>query len=236
MKRLGSLYLKKVLRWYFIGICFLFYASLLKAETYTREGLYLRWASGVHYGELFESIPPPARDKYPLSSIYAYATDFAVGYTFFNSFIPYVRFFHIGSFDSQISFHLQGWATGFIYYFMPSNIFVSLGGKEITSGRWHPVSDDDRPFNDPINTYDFQEHSSLPIVEGHGSGIRFSNAILGTDLMIGKEFWISPEYSIGIALHRESYYFTVRNPYNDTFAERKYGYTSYGLGFILTYN
>ena len=130
----------------------------------------------------------PRSESYFLPNIYAYATDFAIGYTFFNSFIPYVRFFHLGSLDSQINFHLQGWGTGFTYYFMPSNIFVSLGGKAITSGRWHPVSDDDRPSHAP--TYGFQEHSSLPIVEGEGSGIRVGNGIFSTDLMIGKEFWI----------------------------------------------
>ena len=85
MKYLRILYLKKVLKWYFIGICFLFYASLLRAEDYTREGLYLRWTSGVHYGGLREGVPSsvngdgePRSEIYFLPNIYAYATEKAI--------------------------------------------------------------------------------------------------------------------------------------------------------------
>ena len=231
----------------FTIVCFLSYVPSLNAEDYIHDDLYLRWVSGVGYGDLFETIPSldgPTR-KYSLGYVYSYRTELAIGYTFLNSFIPHLTFFHSGTIDSQINsgspdFYLQGWGLGFTYYFMPINIFISFTSYEITSGRWRPISANEHPNKNFAYESNPQKHSGTSVTDGRGGGLRIrtDGAILNIgELMIGKEFWLSPEHSVGIALFQQSYHFTVSNAYKDiALPQSKYSYVHYGINFVLTYN
>ncbi len=220
-------------------MCLVLCVSGLSADEYTRDGLYARFMARMDHGELNEMLARPDSSSgesylYSHGYIYSYTADVAIGYTFFNSLIPHLNFFRSGSIEletnsQETDFYLQGWGYGLTYYFMPINISISYTTGFITSGRWHPISADSHPYKAFRGSDNSQPVSSAPI------SALFT--ISASNLTIGKEFFVSPQYSIGIVLSRQTYNFRVKGAYTDlALVSSDYSIVSYGVGFVLTYN
>ncbi len=222
-------------------------SSSLNAKDVTRDGLYARLTSGINYGKLYEYVPERFAHRYSHGYIYSYNIDVAVGYTFFGSFIPHVSLFRLGTISQNnprgIDFYIEGWGNGLTYYFMPINIFISISTKIIISGCWRTKSAGDHPYREISSSTPVQK-SSRSISGKSSSTLSLFPKLVPEysffnfdHIMVGKEFFLSPELSAGVFLSRRNYSFDVKEPYTDlSFQHSNYDYVSYGIDFVLTYN
>ena len=231
-------------------ICFAVSSFPVQAEEYIRDGFHVQFLGDLSIGKItkFEVGSEYGRRGIEANRIFdviiannfSYLAEIDIGYTFFNKFIPHVSFFHTDTISSRagggrinandpIRLYLQGWGLGVTYYFMPSNIFISAGFKYVMSGRLSPIIID-KLENDPTIVSD----SSAGVV-ANGHGLSF---------VIGKEFWMSSDFSIGIAFINQYYNFEVKRPYTNLQKEslrnprsEKFDYgNTYGVGVTISYN
>lgn len=193
-----------------MAVCFLFAPSLIFAEAETHDGFYLNFQVGGGSGKTVqEGISGGDFEYTGGTSVFKVKAGFAP----INNLILY----GVYGFSNQDKPDIeQGSATGsalfdisyydfgggLCYYFMPVNIYVSA---------------------DIASTQMRMTQGSLKADSGRGTSFTFS---------AGKEWWVSENWGLGVALIFSGASITSMGDFNGD----KLSHTFYGIAFTATYN
>jgi len=183
--------------------------AALFAEAETHDGFYLNFQLGAGSGKTVLEDDPLEMELTGTSGVFRVKA----GYALFDNFIVYGLYgvfnqnkpnVKVGSLEGPATFDATyyDFGGGVCYYFMPRNLYIS-GDVASTTYRWSEGS----------NNYD------------SGSGISYT-------LSVGKEWWVSENWGLGVALIASKANISKMGD----FGGDKFSHTFYGIAFTATYN
>ncbi len=222
--------------------CFFLSTALIAQEPQEslHDGFFGQFYGGYGYGEIYNF-----RDELSGFGFFR-SIGLRFGWAASQNLILHLSLFHSGTakdiesrdpernFPGQsFSYYVQGAGIGLSYYFTPSNIYISFlsgrGKGELSGfrgkGKLIPLNENER------EVYFTLDNSIISLTRN--------------ELAIGKEFWLSPDWSWGIAvlcivgeIEKIHYYKEIESR-KFLFSSRPSTQTSYfwfGVGATVTYN